>query len=75
MNKEMMDDISRDVEQMIQRTRPRFGDIVVDDINNENVELLKKAVAGDSVAKEKLICIIQEQRAQKRDSEIKKKNK
>lgn len=54
MSEEMMNTICEDVAAMIQRTRPCFGDIVVGDINDENIGLLEKAIAGDSRAERTL---------------------
>lgn len=52
---------------MIQRNRPRFGEIVVSDINDGNIELLKKALAGDSRAELNLVLMVEQQHAQKRE--------
>ena len=52
---------------MIKRNRPRFGDIVVGDINDGNIELLKKALAGDSRAELNLVLMVEQQHAQKRE--------
>lgn len=61
-----MNTICEDVAVMIQRTRPRFGDIVVGDINDENIGLLEKAIAGDSRAERDLILMVERQHAQRR---------
>lgn len=62
-----MNTICDDVAAMIQRNRPRFGEIVVGDINDENIGLLKKALAGDSRAEQNLILMVERQHAQKRE--------
>lgn len=67
MSEEMMNTICEDVAAMIQRTRPRFGDIVVGDINDENTGLLEKAIAGDSRAEQNLILMVERQRARRRE--------
>lgn len=67
MSDEILNKICDDVAAMIQRNRPRFGDIVVSDINDGNIELLKKALAGDSRAELNLILMVEQQHAQKRE--------
>ena len=61
-----MDKMANDIAEMIRRTQPRFGDIVVGDINDENVGLLEKAIAGDSRAEHDLVRVVERQRAQRR---------
>lgn len=67
MSDEILNKICDDVAAMIQRNRPRFGDIVVSDINDGNIELLKKALAGDSRAELNLVLMVEQQHAQKRE--------
>lgn len=67
MSEEMMNTICEDVAAMIQRTRPCFGDIVVGDINDENIGLLEKAIAGDSRAEQNLILMVERQHARRRE--------
>lgn len=62
MSEEMMNTICEDVAAMIQRTRPCFGDI-----NDENIGLLEKAIAGDSRAEQNLILMVERQRARRRE--------
>ena len=62
-----MNTICDDVAAMIKRNRPRFGDIVVGDINDGNIELLKKALAGDSRAEQNLILMVERQHARRRE--------
>lgn len=61
-----MNTICDDVAAMIKRNRPRFGDIVVSDINDGNIELLKKALAGDSRAELDLVLMVEQQHAKTR---------
>lgn len=67
MSDEILNKICDDVAAMIKRNRPRFGDIVVGDINDGNIELLKKALAGDSRAELNLVLMVEQQHAQKRE--------
>lgn len=67
MSDEILNKICDDVAAMIQRNRPRFGEIVVSDINDGNIELLKKALAGDSRAELNLVLMVEQQHAQKRE--------
>lgn len=67
MSDEILNKICDDVAAMIQRNRPRFGDIVVGDINDGNIELLKKALAGDSRAELNLVLMVEQQHAQRRE--------
>ena len=67
MSDEILNKICDDVAAMIQRNRPRFGDIVVGDINDGNIGLLKKALAGDSRAELNLVLMVEQQHAQKRE--------
>lgn len=67
MSDEILNKICDDVAAMIQRNRPRFGEIVVGDINDENIGLLKKALAGDSRAELNLVLMVEQQHAQKRE--------
>lgn len=67
MSDEIMNTICDDVAAMIKRNRPRFGDIVVGDINDENIGLLEKAIAGDSRAEQNLILMVERQRSQRRE--------
>lgn len=67
MSDEIMNTICDDVAAMIKRNRPRFGDIVVGDINDGNIELLKKALAGDSRAEQNLILMVERQHARRRE--------
>lgn len=66
MDEETMNTMASDIAEMIRRTQPRFGDIVVGDINSENVGLLEKAIAGDSRAERDLILMVEQQHAQRR---------
>ena len=66
MSDEILNKICDDVAAMIQRNRPRFGDIVVGDINDGNIELLKKALAGDSRAELDLVLMVEQQHAKTR---------
>lgn len=67
MSDEILNKICDDVAAMIKRNRPRFGDIVVSDINDGNIELLKKALAGDSRAELNLVLMVERQRARRRE--------
>lgn len=67
MSDEILNTICDEVAAMIQRNRPRFGEIVVSDINDGNIELLKKALAGDSRAELNLVLMVEQQHAQKRE--------
>lgn len=67
MSDEILNKICDDVAAMIKRNRPRFGDIVVGDINDGNIELLKKALAGDSRAELNLVLMVEQQHAPKRE--------
>lgn len=67
MSDEILNKICDDVAAMIQRNRPRFGDIVVGDINDGNIGLLKKALEGDSRAELNLVLMVEQQHAQKRE--------
>ena len=67
MSDEILNKICDDIASMIKRNRPRFGDIVVGDINDGNIELLKKALAGDSRAELNLVLMVEQQHAQKRE--------
>ena len=64
---ELIDTMASDIAEMIRRTQPRFGDIVVGDINDEKVGLLEKAIAGDSRAKRELILMVERQHARRRE--------
>ena len=66
MSDEILNKICDDVAAMIKRNRPRFGDIVVSDINDGNIELLKKALAGDSRAELDLVLMVEQQHAKTR---------
>lgn len=67
MSDEILNTICDDVAAMIKRNRPRFGDIVVGDINDGNIELLKKALAGDSRAEQSLVLMVERQHARRRE--------
>ena len=67
MSDEILNTVCDEVAAMIQRNRPRFGEIVVSDINDGNIELLKKALAGDSRAELNLVLMVEQQHAQKRE--------
>lgn len=67
MSDEILNTICDDVAAMIKRNRPRFGDIVVGDINDGNIELLKKALAGDSRAEQSLVLMVERQHDRKRE--------
>lgn len=67
MSDEIMNTICDDVAAMIKSNRPRFGDIVVGDINDGNIELLKKALAGDSRAELNLVLMVERQHARRRE--------
>lgn len=67
MSDEIMNTICDDVASMIKSNRPRFGDIVVGDINDGNIELLKKALAGDSRAELNLVLMVERQHARRRE--------
>ena len=67
MSDEILNTICDDVAAMIKRNRPRFGDIVVGDINDGNIELLKKALAGDSRAELNLVLMVERQHARRRE--------
>lgn len=67
MSDEILNKICDDVAAMIKRNRPRFGDIVVSDINDGNIELLKKALAGDYRAEQSLVLMVERQHARRRE--------
>ena len=67
MSEEMMNAICKDVVKMTWSDRPRFGDMVVGDINDGNLGLLEKAISGDFKAEQDLVRMVERQRAQRRE--------